>query len=671
MSDSPDVPGRERPSLVDVVLVATIVAISVSAWASLTLAQLGERTTLLVALLAAAVLVGIAIVVVRHLPRLSCSWGDAALAGGLLLGALWMFLPGFPYSVADKDPGVYVNIAALISEEGATRVDDVASRADLDLPLHLPSGQRFNAVWHAPGDREMAQPQFYHLWPALQANVRDVAGATGVRSLTPVLGALSVVLVGLATRRAFGLGAGAVAGTLLAANMMQVWAAKTPGTEIYAQLLLVLALWGVVVSVRTRWPPAAAVAGFATAFVFLTRPDGVLLVLLASGLAAVFLIMRRADRLVGWFAAGSALVLPFAVYQAWWRNVGYSINNNVPTLRTAAVLAVLPLLVAAAFRLAGGGRGRRAVAWVVDVGRQRRTQVICGIVLSVGFAVFLVVGLARPELLGADWAVSQRSGDVRTYNEDNLIRLGWFFTPVGLGLLWLGTAVLACSRWFLDRWLLVLPGLVLLPVYVVDARIASRMMWWTRRFIPVAIVVVVILIALGVVWLWRRRGPLRWPSRALAAGLTVYMLVGLLDLSLPLREHREFEGTSWAASALAELPGEETGVYLWLHPNSTNVFHPVRLFGVPMWFEHGHISAILPLDVDGDDLQQWQETFADHPVYLLSTGGEAPEFADVGDDPAAVIDIRTPVWEERNGGVPDEPIEDDVHVTIVAWELNG
>jgi len=80
----------------------------------------------------------------------------------------------------------------------------------------------------------------------------------GLNAVLAAVSALGVYLVG---RRLAGPVAGAVAAAVLGLDMFQVWQAKYPTTEISTQLFFVLAILALVVAVKTRWWPPAALAG--------------------------------------------------------------------------------------------------------------------------------------------------------------------------------------------------------------------------------------------------------------------------------------------------------------------------------------------------------------------------------------------------------------------------
>ena len=134
-------------------------------------------------------------------------------------------------------PGAYVSHAIAIARTGSTpayeRPDRWTGRASrrVEVTREDPVG-RFPAIWIEDRDTQRVVLQFYHLWPALLASAFAAGGYTGLVNLTPLCGVLAVLLVALAARRAFGLLAGALAGLLLATNMLEVWQAKYPSNEI-------------------------------------------------------------------------------------------------------------------------------------------------------------------------------------------------------------------------------------------------------------------------------------------------------------------------------------------------------------------------------------------------------------------------------------------------------
>src|SRR4051794_6119559 len=269
---------------------AVVVAVAVLAWAALGLAHLGHYS-LPAALGLAAVVLAANAILVRQVAPVRVRTDPAGLVGVVLLGTLAavMFLPGFAYGVTDKDPGGYIQHAFSISHTGSYRIVDPALDGRVPGgPVLEGPGARFGGLWLQKPGSDVIVPQFYHLWPALLAVTHDLGGERGMRQAGPVLGILAVLVAALALRRAVesapwdlaarrariaGLVAAGIGGVLLSTNMLEVWQAKYPTTEISAQLFFLTALLGLVVAMRTGWGPAAGAAGLLTGIGFLNRAD--------------------------------------------------------------------------------------------------------------------------------------------------------------------------------------------------------------------------------------------------------------------------------------------------------------------------------------------------------------------------------------------------------------
>lgn len=674
--------GRTLTGL-DLVAGGALLVVAVLAWASLALAHLGEHSLPAVAglsLLVLLVVTGIAVLaarrqglrVVADRPGLLVALGCAAVAAALTF-------PGFSYGVADKDPGGYVSHAIAISHTGDySFVDPVLETAaqDRTFPVQLTSpGARFAGVWVRDSSTGLIVPQFYHLWPALLATSYDAAGRGGLLTAVPLMGVLSVLalcalLVRVGTSLLGSTGgrvAAGAGGLLLATNMLQVWQARYPTTEVFAQALYLGALLGVVVALQTGWRPAAGLAGLLVGVGWLNRADGLLLVLLSVGLGAALLATRRWDSRATWFAAGLAVVAPHALVQAYDLALSYSNANSIPPLWQVAAVTAGCFGLAAVLRLLPLHR-------LISHLERPHVQRNLGLLVLVGAAALMVLGYLRPRLLGEDF-MDYNGRQIRSYDEQILARLTWFVSLPGFQLMLVGVAVAALRRWTAAAWTVLLPTLMLFAVYGYTAKNSTRLLWWTRRYVPTVLPGIAILIALAIAFfvVWRYRGRLLTAVPAVAA--LVALLAFFLSQSLPLRSHDEWKGSFALTQEIADLSGGEDGVFLW-EPGGCCAT-PTQLFATPLWLQHGQISALLwsqaalanGLSRD-EQLTAYADRFEGQPVFVVGSGGRLPG----GIDPASVepvLDRRTapPMWEETYEERPDEARAVPVHVSV--WRLRG
>lgn len=600
----------------------------------------------------------------------------ALLVSGL---AAALFIPGSPYASGDRDPGVYTSHAFVISRTGSVWIDDpVAARSD-DVPVITtdqppvrgPHG-RFPGLWPTEDDATRVKPQFYDAWATLLALGAELAGPSGVFGLTPFLGILSVAVLSLAVRRAFDTTTGAFAAVLLSVGQLQVWQARYPTSEVLTQLLGVGALAGLVITLSLRWRPAAALAGLCTGTIFVVRPDGILGIVMAAAAGGLLIATDRFDRRTWWFTAGMLAVLPLGLYD------GYGLNGFYTTANTAPSLAVLAAVCAGLLALGLGGRvllTRFGPRLGDPLGRLEpvRAQRLAGSALTVALAAFVAFATVRPFVMADHTAVTSRGFVVRTYNEETLHRLAWFLSWPGIIAVVVGFGVVAVRPWRAERWALILPGTLLLPLYVWSPRISSRLLWWGRRFVPLVLVTAVVLISVsvgrGITWRGRGRG--RVPVRATAWGLGAFLVCFALSTSLPMLDHREFDGSYDTVTRLAALPeaeGSEQAVFLWTRPTG-GVYEPARVFGGPLWLIGDQISAVLPDDPSAADVEAFADAFPGLPIFLVTPGGPPPSTLEDLVAPAPVLDeaITLPFWVESDTFRPDRA--EVLTIPLAVWQV--
>lgn len=640
-------------------LIAIAVAVGTIGWAALGLATADslDRPRLLAVLAVAAVTAGV--VLWRFPPpRIVVDRGDLVVVGVAVVAAVF-FLPGSEYLFADKDPGAYSTHAFAIAREGSTSIGDpILARLPEMFGGPTAYGGRFPGYWYAPDDAPASLPQFFHMYPSLLAALKLLFGSGAVLQTGPLLGIASVASFTAVTRRVFGTAVAAVAGVLLATNMVEVFFAKYPSTETLAQLLYGAAALAAVTALRTGWAPAMGAAGLAASLSFLNRPDGVLMVLVAVGGLALGIAARIERRLLVAGAVGLAAPAGWVWWQAYERNSRYAEANSVPPWPLVAGLVVV--VVAAGFALR-----RFPPRWLPRPRSDRHWQFV-GLATLAAVGAWIAFGLLRSRLLGAHIQRQPGRDPLATLDEINLRRLFWFFSPAGLVLFWIGVAVVVVAHRRIATWVLVAPGLALVPVYVWQARISPRLMWWARRFVPAIIPVVIIVIAAAVVWLAVRRGRgQRWLRAAAAAALTITLGVQLHQ-SIPLVGFREFSGSASLLDQVDSLAVDEA-VFLWEAP--TDINSPSRNAAGPLWFVHDRPSAVLPADVDQGVIDSVADAFDDHRVIVLT---HAAALGD-GIDPLRFTSLG------RVGAVVDQWAEgthrpdhaNQLDLAMYAWELDA
>lgn len=670
-------PPASRPAVTvgEVAVLTAILGAGLIAWASLALAHVGQHSGIGALVLGTVATAAIDALVFRrrHRPRLTVDRAEIAALAALAVLAGVMYFPGFPYAVAEKDPGVYVAHGFSIARTGSYELTDPVLSPDLP-PSEIAPGARFAGVWINDRANQRIVPQFFHLYAATLATADDLAGPRAVFNLNPLFGVLSVLALFLCARRALGTPTALLAGALLATNMMQIWSAKYPATEAMTQTFVLGATLGVILAISTRWRPIAGAAGILCGLTLLARVDGVLFVLLAIGLGAALFAFGRLDARAGWFGAGLAVTLPHALLQAYDTDFAgsYARTNEMPGWKLVLAVVVVLWAGAAVWRAVLARPAASVYGRLRDRLPPDRAMLLAGLAM-VGLATaLLLLGYARPRLFG-EHMTNYNGRIIRSFNEQNVRRLGWFLTQPGNVLMVGGLAVVALRRWKAAVWVLVGPGVLLLPLYLQRSRISSRLMWWTRRYVTFAIAVALVLIAAVLVYglVYRHRDRVAtWVVRGVAALATVFVLGSFLQMSWPLRAHREFGGSYGVSELIADTAGDRQGVFLWQYPRQEGIFAPAKLFGAPLWLIRDQISAVLPKNAGPADVDAYRKKFPGQPVFVLTSGrGLDPALAGADLRELRTVSGALPLWEESDVQRPARAIP--VPFVVEIYQVRG
>jgi hypothetical protein len=658
-------PGLEL-TLGEIAGLTAITAVAAVATWSLALAQLGRHDgwlALALGAVTAAAVGGIALVVDGR-PRVRFDPVELAVVAALTAAGLVFFLPGFNYVWDDKDPGVYVAHGYAIARDGDVWIDDEVVARGVSPETDLAG--RFPGLWFEADHPDQVTSQFYHQYSALLATAHDVAGSSGLFNVNPLVAVVSVGLIVLAVRRAASTLVAVVTGVLLITSVMQVWQARYPSTEILAQALLAGALLAAVLAIERRSVGAGLVAGLLAGTGFLARPDGFLYVLFAAAAVALALATGRFDRRSWAVLGGLAVTVPYALWNAYVARELYSASNDVPG---AAVIggSVAALLVAGLVgRLLVLAVARQWPAYDLarhDLPPRLRTGI--GAVVGVAAATVLVLLFFREEIFGRSYQYLLFSDQVeRSFDELNMKWLSYFVSVRGLVVMAAGIFVLMLGRWRAALFALVVPGAVLLPLYLYDAKVSMRLMWWVRRFIPAVVPVIMILIALALGWLLTRRHVV---VKLAGAVLALSLVVEFVRMSLPMRDHDEMAGSAELAAAIADFAGDEQGVFLF--PPGHDIYSTNRNAPGIVWLVHDQIAARLPQDPGVDDVEPYRAAFPDHPIFFVERRETSPSWlADEGFVEVGEVEGSITVMEETKDRRPEHAEEMEMGVTV--WRLD-
>ena len=600
-------------------------------------------------------------------------WSDLWLSGILLLG-LFTFGRTAEYITSQRDPGEHANIAVRLAQEPGLRFSDPdfqdfdEDRQKLFLPVLLEDALYLEAV---PGfsllDAETGEmlPQYLHLFPLWLSLAFKIWRFDGLFGFNVLLGLLSLLLVvALAIEVFRSKTAGLVASTLLCLNLGQIWLVRSPFSETLAQVLLLAGVWMLTLAVSRRRVGLGFLSGLVFGLSLMVRIDSVLAILAVVlflvlvrlgparwvGLPVLFLVLVRLGpaRWVGLpvrpVAAGLTIGLAYSLAHialfAYPYVLAILFNQGMLSFldRQWGWLLALALL-ATAVAWSSKRRMRLMIVWrggwfpkskwLGDPATRRRIVFVClsGLVtVAFAYGYFLRPMMASGANLLPLSAPHQ--GAIPYYDELNLVRLGWYLSPLGLCLAYLG-AILALRQVVLKGQIRPLPLLLLLGVFLLFYGYKSRAFpdnyWVIRRYAEVTIPALLILAGLAMQRLYRlasihprvgaRSGSRRFLLQVCGSGLLIAMVAAQTVAAWPFFRQGELGGT-WAQMALLASRTLEADVILFEHGRAQQFFlGPLRnLFG----------QSVLPLAHNTPDRGAFERVVAKYlaankRVFLISS----------------------------------------------------
>ncbi len=582
--------------------IATSVALT--AWLGLFLAELGAfsvvRSAAILAVLSVAVLVlgrsgGWPL-------RRPSRWRELLPAAVVLTAALALQARPSEYIVGGRDPGAYMAAAAMI---GRTHGIVYTDKGLLSIPpedrtlFYADGGGAFRGRLMGFNLESLetgrVYPEFFHLFPVFAAYLFEAAGPKGALATPPLLGVLGTLGAFFVFRRLFGPAPALLGGLLLAVNVVQVWFSSYPASEGMSQFLVFFGLLAFLHWEARAGAGMGRLAGLAFGLSLLVRIDSVLIV----APLALYAVIRLARRDLSWrqlVPMGSVLGLlaAHAVVHACVFTRKYLVDVTTrpywhhPPAFWAAVAAAGVAAALVAPRL-----GPPVARWL-----EARDAFLRGVTTVVLAVVALYAYFVRPRLsmlAGADGYDPTRALEspgllltlgfqhLASHDAEALVRLGWFVTPLGLVLAFLG--LFGMLRDWRKQYLL--PVLALLTFslfYLYKIRVYNDYYFALRRYVPVTIP-----LAMGcAAWALARLARGGRTSRAVA-GAAAVALVGWLGWGTS----RLYTRDGWRVTRHVDWKNAVrfvADVARRFGPDDVVIFEPPRsihLLSLPLWADYG------------------------------------------------------------------------------------
>ena len=331
------------------------------------------------------------------------------------------------------------------------------------------------------------------LFPTWQAIGYELFGIRGVFLVSPLFGALSVLVVFLLGRRLFGSVAGIAAAILLAISLPQLWFSRTPGSEVLFQFTLSSALLFWVLFSSTSHVLLGIFAGVGFGALALIRIDSAIVY---GGIVTLFLYLMATNSLqrrdlffIVPLLAIATLGLADAMYSSRpYVSLLYETTAGVTALLvamsvvavTAGVIAVWPQK-GIKIRLVKLGKGH---AFKIKV------ALAMGLIGLAFFAYFVRPNVQESISLTLEGIVIPR------HAEESFVRLGWYLSPLGLAMATIGGAIAIVLSNNRGLALFLMISLAVTLYYLFDPRITPDHFWAARRYVLATIPMCLLFIGL-------------------------------------------------------------------------------------------------------------------------------------------------------------------------------
>lgn len=478
----------------------------------------------------------------------------ALIPAGLLLLGLCVFFPSSEYVIGGKDPGTYMNEGVQIARSRSLIIPDrvVAEvpAAARDLFLGNPhggyddglqEGPRFMGFFVLSRDRGEVVGQFPHafpVWIAVGFAQNGLSGALNTVGAWALLGLLSVYFAG---SRLIGRFPAAVGCALLVFNVAEVWFSRYPNSEMMQQALLFAGILAASRAYRDGDLFFAPVTGLLLGSAVFVRFDTIIILAIVCGA----LLLLAADGV----QLGLSFLVPF------FGLLGAAVLYYQTLMKAYIVIALI--------QLSGSGMSHD--------GERRLIMMVVGFLLMIALIRFVssrwpkAIGSLKPWIpralalaVAVLWAYAyflrKPAGLLASHDAYSLRAFSWYVGAIGLAAAVFGFCLTTWRSFWRDPVLLTTSALVSM-FFFYKIRIIPENFWQARRWIPVILPAVCLMIAAGSLsWLqaWRarrrERGP-GGPTWQTAAPRLVFAVALLLTIgwqfavtTAPVFAHVEYQG---------------------------------------------------------------------------------------------------------------------------------
>lgn len=506
------------------------------------------------------------------------------------------------------DSGVYVNAGVALGRTGSIFQHDLLMRQ-----LNDDTGETRELVIYNNPDRytldrlrmsgfyiydkqaALVLPQHYSLYPVWIGLLYTLFGVWGALYATPLLALLGVLAVYFFARRTLTPGAALLVLALLVVCPVTIWFARYPVSEILQQFLLFAGLFAFLRMVQLKGEPYPAggvdradsdisraedahetwaslwgtVAGLALGEIMLARPDFIFYLAPVPVYLLYWRLARKWWRPYTWFAATMGVMLAFyllyfAVYSfGYTMDLYFNVIQDVRRLWGPLLAGVYLLVIAVALLDRLYLRVRPLWSRLESWSSRYRWVWAGGLALAVLAYVAYQYGWAPwqpnfradsagnpiPQAFTTTWD-SYIGAPVDQGSRYNLLRIGWYLSPLGIIAGTLGLLRWVWSKLSAATWLFFGALLVVSFAFVQETYTEAHYIYTMRRYVPIILPALIIGFAWFCQFFWSRLRP-RALGYVVGWSFAVALLAFFIYTSRVIIPHVEEQGALNELSALA------------------------------------------------------------------------------------------------------------------------
>lgn len=599
----------EKLDFSEVVFLQILGSVLVSGWIGLTLAELGyfSLVNLLILLVVFSGLLGWKYKVKFNLelfPKPKLDYKSMALIIILLI-AVGLFFQPFEYIFGGADAGVYINTGINIATTGSIIIqDDFLSKIPNDVrqltyglvnnPQIKYEGILFPGFYITDYSNGTVVPQFFHLYPVWIAIFYTIFGFSSFLYVTPIFAILAICAVYFSSKKMFNDNVAIIASFLLVINLQEIWSARMSLTEILMQFLVFSAIYAFILYNENNNKLFLFLSVFCMGEALLTRVDAIFLLIV---LPFMVLYVSKINRDMLLFSVTFLFLFLQSAIHAIFISTPYTFDvyllggRNLNAWHVYSFLTVFVILSI----LGGWGLSRiniRGILYQTNVfGRlahkdiQKYVKIVVSVLILI---IFVYLYFFRPNISTPE-TIMIGNTVLRTYNEDNLLRLGWYFSPFGLLLGLIGTILLIQDK--LDKKTLIFVILAASQIGFFTWKISNNPfhIYAFRRYLPIAIPAITIIISYTIfkIWEFNKFGKI---SKLMAISIFLILSIQLINISIPMVHHKEYDGAIEQVREISSLFDDDSIVFL----QSGEVSH---CLGTPLTFMYKKKCLVIKEDV--------------------------------------------------------------------------